>query len=294
MLDLHLHTLASDGAHSPEELLKLVQEKGLSAFGIADHNSIASLKSAFSLAKENKISFFPAVEIDTLYKDKDLHLLAYGVNFQNPDWQEWMKQISQAKNLQTQRRVQKLKELGFKIEYQELVKISQGKMPSGGDYVKALSLSPEGKNDPRVRNYIDGPRSDSPYLNFYLDWLKAGRPAFVPFEEMNCEKVIKKILELNAAPVLAHPSDTPEQYVRELKKLGLMGIEVYTSYHSRELARLWIKLAKELELLITAGSDFHGKPVKPEVEMGINCKEEKEIIERLSLAISAKRGIYLK
>jgi len=294
MLDLHLHTLASDGAHSPEELLKLVQQKGLSAFGIADHNSIASLKSAFSLAKSTGSQFFPAVEIDTLYKDRDLHLLAYGVNFQNPEWQEWMKQISQAKDLQTKRRVQKLKELGFKIEYQELMKISQSKMPSGGDYVKALSLSPEGRSDPRVRNYIDGPRSDSPYLNFYLDWLKAGKPAFVPFEEMKCEKVIKKILELKAVPVLAHPSDTPEQYVRELANLGLMGIEVYTSYHSRELAKFWIELARKLELLITAGSDFHGKPVKPEVKMGIDCKEEKEIIEGLSLAIETQGGIYLK
>jgi len=293
MIDLHIHTTASDGSHSPAEVIELVKELKLRAFGIADHNSIGSLASAFDLAQKSRLNFFPAVEFDTVYKDMDLHLLAYGIDFQHPESQSWMEFISKAKMEQTKKRVEKLQKLGFRIEYEELIKITKGKMPTGGDYVRALSSSPEGRNDPRVRNYIDGPRSNSPYLNFYLDWLKSGKPAFVPFEEMECKSVIKKARNLRAVCVLAHPSDTPLDYVRELSKIGLQGIEIYTSYHSPLLAQKWLALARELGLIITAGSDFHGKPVKPDVNMGIECKEEQEILERLAKALVESKGLHL-
>ena len=294
MIDLHIHTTASDGSHSPAEIVELVREKRLKAFAVADHNTIGSLPETFALAEKERIPCFPAAEIDTLYRDKDIHLLAYGVDFNRPEWQGWMAEIARAKLDHTRRRVDKLKELGFRIEYQDLMKITRGKMPSGGDYVKALSVTPEGRADPRVKNYIDGPRSRAYYLYFYLDWLKAGRPAYVPFEEMECGKVIETAASLNAVPVLAHPVDTPLEYVREFKDHGLAGIEVYTSYHDPELSGRWKKFARDLGLFITAGSDFHGKPVKPDVEMGIECGEELEIIERLGSAVKQANGKYLQ
>jgi hypothetical protein len=294
MIDLHIHTTASDGSHIPAEVVGLVKAKGLKIFAVADHNTIGSLKETFALAEKERIPYFPAAEIDTLYRDKDLHLLAYGVDFKRGDWRQWMDEIARAKLDQTRRRVDKLKELGFRIEYDDLMKITGGRMPSGGDYVKALCVTPEGRADPKVRNYIDGPRSRAYYLYFYLDWLKAGRPAFVPFEEMECGRVIEKVVRLNAAPVLAHPVDTPVEYVRELMDHGLAGIEVYTSYHNPERAGHWEKTARDLGLFITAGSDFHGKPVKPDVEMGIECKEEQEIIEQLGSAVRRANGKYLQ
>ena len=294
MIDLHIHTTASDGSHSPGEVVKLVKGKGLRAFAIADHNTIGSLPETYALAEKERIPYFPAAEIDTLFRDKDIHLLAYGVDFNRPEWQGWMKEISRAKLDHTRRRVDKLKELGFKIEYDDLMKITGGKMPNGGDYVKALSVTEEGRADPRVRNYIDGPRSRAYYLYFYMDWLRAGSPAFVPFEEMECGKVVEKVAALNAVPVLAHPMDTPLEYVRELMGRGLAGIEAYTSYHDSRRSDYWKKSARELGLFITAGSDFHGKPIKPDVEMGIECAEEPEIIDGLRAAIEQNKGIYLQ
>ncbi len=293
MIDLHIHTIASDGSHTPEEVGEMAREHKLLAFAVADHNSVGSLEAAFQWAEQAKLSFFPAVEIDTLYKDQDLHLLAYGIDFQDPKCRAWMDEIERAKMAQTRRRVDKLKELGFRIEYDELVRITKGKMPTGGDYVKALSATPEGRSDPRVRNYIDGPRSNSPYLNFYLDWLKSGKPAFVPFEEMECRAVMKKTRAFRAVNILAHPSNAPPDYIRELKTSGLQGIEIYTSYHSPEMARRWLEFARSQALLITAGSDFHGKPIKPDVKLGIACPEEWEILDRLRKALDQTRGGYL-
>ncbi len=293
MIDLHIHTNASDGAHSPEEIVQLVKQKGLYCFAIADHNSIGSLKRAWELAEEEGLNFLPAVEFDTFYKELDLHLLAYGIDFTNPSCSQWMEEIFEAKLRQTKKRVEKLKALGFKIDFDTLMKIAGNKQPTGGDYVRALSQDPEGRNDPRVRAYIDGERSNSPYLNFYLDWLKAGRPAFVPFEEMEITKVIKRAKALGAVLVLAHPSDTPEEYVEELAQEGLDGLEVYTSYHSSELAEKWLKIAQRLGLIPTAGSDFHGKKVKPDVELGIECAFEKEMVEKLVQRISQRRGKFI-
>jgi len=294
MIDLHIHTVASDGSDTPVEIVSQVRAKALKAFGVADHNTIGSLAETFALAQKARIPFFPASEIDTLFYDQDLHLLAYGIHFDQAECRAWMEKIKTAKLDQTRKRVDKLKELGFRIDYDELMQISRGKMPTGGDYVRALSQDPQGRQDPRVINYIDGPRSNSPYMNFYLDWLKAGKPAFVPFEEMECDKVIQKAVSLGAVPVLAHPLDTPFEYARELKDFGLAGVEVYTSYHNREKEAYWKKAARELGLFITAGSDYHGKPVKPDVKMGIDCPEQNEILTNLKQALQKSRGIFLE
>jgi 3',5'-nucleoside bisphosphate phosphatase len=294
MIDLHIHTTGSDGSHTPAEVVGLVKEKSLRVFAVADHNTIVSLDPTFALAQRDRLPYFPAAEIDTFFRDKDIHLLAYGIDFKRSEWRTWMEQIARSKLEHTRRRVEKLKALGFKIEYDDLMKITGNKMPTGGDYVKTLSLTEEGRADPRVRQYIDGPRSRAYYLYFYLDWLKAGKPAFVPFEEMECSAVIEKVVSLNAVPVIAHPTDTPLEYVRELKSHGLAGVEVYTSYHSPELSERWKKSARELGLFITAGSDFHGKPVKPDVEFGIECAEESEIIADLKAAVKNNQGIYLE
>jgi 3',5'-nucleoside bisphosphate phosphatase len=295
MIDLHIHSVASDGSYTAEGIVELVVQKGIRAFGIADHNATGSLEKAFELAMQAGLLFFPSVELDTWQKEFDPHLLAYGIDFRNEQvCGSWMKEIMEAKRAQTRRRVDKLNSLGFKIDFEELMKISGGKMPSGGCYVKALSLHPEGQSDQRVRTYIDGPRSNSPYLNFYLDWLKAGTPAFVPFEEMEITGVIAKAKKLGATLVLAHPTNLPEKYLKELIDAGLSGLEVYTSYHSPEMSRHWLQLARKYGLMITAGSDFHGEKIKPDVKLGMVCEEEKEIIENLSRAVERNGGIYHK
>ena len=132
------------------------------------------------LSEEYGIEFLPCLEFDTVYIDYDLHILGYFVDYTSPDCGAWMEEIFEAKLGQTRKRVEKLAGLGFSIDFDEVMRISEGRLPTGATYVKALSGKPENKEDPRVRAFIDGDRSDSPSVNFYLDYLKAGRPAFVP------------------------------------------------------------------------------------------------------------------
>ena len=135
-------------------------------------------------------------------------------------------------------------------------------------YLKAILSRKENQNDPRLRPYIDGTRSNSPYVNFYRDYLRGGKPAFVPMEDVSTIAAIQKIKGMGGIPILAHPSDTGEENILHLVQNGLEGLEVYSPYHNSQEQEKFRILAETNGLLITAGSDFHGKEIKPDVDLG--------------------------
>jgi predicted metal-dependent phosphoesterase TrpH len=242
---------------------------------------VESVAEGLRLSDEYGIQFLPCLEFDTVYIDYDLHILGYFVDHTSPDCGAWMEEIFEAKLGQTKIRVEKLAGLGFSIDFDEVMQISEGRLPTGATYVKALSGKPENREDPRVRAFIDGDRSDSPSVNFYLDYLKAGRPAFVPLDIQQTIETMEKIKKLGGIPIHAHPSDTPDSYIHDLVDAGLEGLEVYSSYHDNEMIEKFLKICRDRGLLVTAGSDFHGKKIKPKVFMGVEIENEREIVESL-------------
>jgi len=276
MIDLHLHTTASDGQHSAAEVVEMAGHMGLYAVSVADHNTVDAVAEAEAAAAGAGIEFAPCVELDTVWKGRDLHILGYFIDYKGSACAAYMERIFEAKLDQTRMRVSKLRELGFAVDYHELMRVSKGRLPAGKHYIAAMKARPENMNNPEFTKFVDGPRSDSPFLNFYLDWLKAGRPAFVPLEAQPAERVIEKIKELGGVPVLAHPSDTPGRDVHELIDAGLEGIEAYSSYHDRATAESFLRIAKDRGVLVTAGSDFHGIEVKRDVKLaGIPGNEDR-------------------
>jgi hypothetical protein len=275
VIDLHIHTLASDGQHTAAEVVAMGRALGLHAIAIADHNSIASVAAGEEEAARAGIGFAPCLELDTVFRGRDLHILGYFIAYDSAACRAWIEEIQREKIKQAGLRVEKLRGLGFNLEFNELMELSQGRVPTGVEYIAALKKHPENLDDGKVRAYIDGPRADSPFKNFYLDWLRAGRPAFVPLTVQPSERAIAEIKELSGIPVIAHPWDTPEEDVHELIDQGLMGIEVYTSYHDRPTTEKFLALARDRNVLITAGSDFHGKDRKPEVRLaGISGNDD--------------------
>lgn len=232
MVDLHIHTTASsDGAHTPEEIFQFALQQQLRFIAFADHNSIASVPQGMKLAKKYHINFISAIEIKTNHHDYDLHILAYGFEPSSTEFSEWLEGIEKKRWEQAIRRVEKLKKLGFTIEWEDVLKQSPKVVPTGINFLKALLSKEENSSDPRLLPYPPGGnRSNSPYLNFYLDYLRGGKPAYVSQENVESCEVISKILEFNAIPVLAHPSDTPLGFIKELVSAGLKGMEVFSSY----------------------------------------------------------------
>jgi predicted metal-dependent phosphoesterase TrpH len=282
MIDLHIHTNASsDGQHSPREIFKMARRKGLRAIAFADHNSVGNVGEGTRLAGEFKIEFISCMELNTLFNGLDLHLLAYFVDPQSLELQAWLEEIHHKKAEQARKRMEKLNELGFFFTEEDLNAFSEGCLPTGVSFLKAILSHPENRRDPRLRPYIDGDRSRSPYVNFYRDYLRGGKPAFVSMEDVSTPEAVRKIKRLGGIPILAHPSDTGEENIRALIRSGLEGLEAYSPYHTPEEQGAFRLFAETHGLLVTAGSDFHGKSVKPDVELGQVYGDHYDLMVRL-------------
>lgn len=282
MIDLHIHTTASsDGQHTPREIFEMAKKIGLEAITFADHNTVAALDEGFRLSLEFGIEFIPAIEINTVYEELDLHLLAYYVDYKDPNFIAWLDEINEEKIEQGVKRFKRLREIGFVFDLEDVEKVSKGRIPSGSTFLRAILSRKENADDQRLRPYIDGDRSDSPSLNFYLDYLRGGRPAYVPLTACDTVNGIKKIKTFGGIPILAHPSDTPVEVIRNLIKEGLAGLEVYSSRHTPEESISFMELVEKYGIIYTAGSDFHGKLIKPNVELACIKYNNYEIVQRL-------------
>jgi predicted metal-dependent phosphoesterase TrpH len=291
VIDLHIHTDASsDGQHSPREIFEMARRRGLRVIAFADHNSVVHVAEGLRLAQAFGIEFISSMELNTFHAGLDLHLLAYFLDSQNPLLQNWLKDIHEKKLAQAKQRIAKLNELGFSFTQEDLQIYSQDRIPTGASFLKAILSRTENRDDPRLQPYIRGDRSASPYVHFYRDFLRGGKPASVPMEELSTPSAIRKIRELGGVTILAHPSDTGEPILRDLVANGLEGLEVYTPYHNPEAREVFKRFAVRHGLLITAGSDFHGKTVKPDVELGaVDGGDAEELVAKLKGYHKSKR-----
>ncbi len=246
----------------------MARNKGLRAIAFADHNSVDNVEEGFRISREFAVEFISCLELNTLHNGLDLHLLAFFIDPRSPSLIDWLEKIHRKKQEQAEKRVEKLNELGFAFSWDDLRKFCGGRIPTGMSFLQAILGRQENRQDSRLRPYIDGNRSDSPYVNFYRDYLRGGKPAFAPMEDVSTIGAIGKIKDLGGTPVLAHPSDTGEENIRQLIDYGLEGLEVYSPYHDAPAQENFRAFAEKYGLLITAGSDFHGRAVKPDVELG--------------------------
>jgi predicted metal-dependent phosphoesterase TrpH len=251
MIDLHIHTTASsDGQHGPEEIFEISRGFKLEAIAFADHNSMASVGEGLRISREFGIEFLPCIEINTHYKGYDFHLLGYFIDHRDERFLRWLEGLGADKKRQIRRRVRRLRELGFTLSVGDVERLSIGREPTGVSYLNALLERKENRADPRLKAYIDGERSDSPYLNFYLDYLAGGRPASVPIRFISTPEAIQVVRSLGGITILAHPA----------------------------------------QVKVTAGSDFHGREIKPNVPLDGLRGGSYELVEKLRWAKKARDG----
>ena len=267
----------------------MARAKGLRAIAFADHNSVGHIAEGIRLAKEYAMEFFPCLELNTFHNDLDLHLLAFFIDPESPALKDWLERIQQKKEEQAEKRLGKLNELGFTLSPDDVRKFSGDRIPTGMSFLKAILSRGENRGDPRLRPYIDGDRSASPYVNFYRDYLRGGKPAFVQMEDIATVAAVAKIKKLGGIPILAHPSDTGEENIRQLIEAGLEGLEAYSPYHNAQEQEAFRSFAEQHGLLVTAGSDFHGKKIKPDVELGKVGGDHHEILRKLKDHRKGKR-----
>lgn len=287
-IDIHIHSdFSSDGQHSIDDIIKYVKDSNVDLFSITDHNTVLGVKEALKrcevVNKPNSsfVNFITGIELSTDYDQTEIHLLAYGINPDSPVLADIILEFQKNRTKQVKLRVETLKSMGMKIDFDELIEAAKGISVSGVTILNVLKKYPE--NYPFIKEYIDGDKSHSPYTNFYFDFFFRGGKAFVYVPLLDYVDIIKR-LKGEAVLVLAHPGLYPENIIDELVQYDIDGIEVYSSYHNDEKVAIFQNIAKTNSLISTSGSDFHGDKIKPGIYIGsAHAAEEKDLNKMLNL-----------
>lgn len=284
-VDFHIHSNRScDGDFSPAELVGFAREKGFRALSIADHDTVAAYPEAVELAAEAGVEMIPGIEVTTLFGGREFHLLLPFVDWTSPAVAGVIDSQTECRMGEARERVEKIGKLGFALSWEEVWEKSNGAAPLGVKIAQILLENPENEKNPALEFfYRKKNRAIAPYL-FYKEYFAEGKAAYVPKRFIDLLDVLEMASETGGVPVLAHAGAYFQQAtgedVRFLKDRGLAGMEVYTFYHTPEQVAYYRQVAEELDLVATAGSDFHGR-IKPHVAFGALREGDYGMVERL-------------
>jgi predicted metal-dependent phosphoesterase TrpH len=265
LIDLHTHSTASDGSYSPAEVVRLAKEGGLAAVALTDHDTVDGLPEAVAAGQEFGVEVIPGVEISAQFPGGTMHILGLFVDYRNGRLDERLAVLKQARIDRNPRIIAKLNGLGIPITMAQVNRISGGGQVGRPHIARALL----------EMGYIQDIQEA---FDRFLGWHK---PAYVSKFRFPPNQALAMIREAKGIPVLAHPftlglgsAYALKNLVIELKGLGLAGLEVYYSEHTPEQEAMYLKLARELDLQISGGSDFHGLN-KPEITLGSMPSQDK-------------------
>ena len=253
-VDLHLHTTFSDGNLTPTELIDLCAEKGLNTVAVTDHDSTEGIEEAFQAAEKYKdFTVIPGIELSADQPGIEVHVLWYFLDYKNNDFQNVLADFRDGRKARAMGMVQKLNDLGIKISWDQVLRISDGAAIGRPHIAQAM-----------VDNgYIEYPKQA------FDKYLGRNGLAYVSRPRLTPSGAVKLILEYSGVPVLAHPTylaqrelggeDWPviKQNIVELKKVGLVGIEVFYNDYTHEQIHELEMIASDLELIKCGGSDYH-------------------------------------
>ncbi len=284
-VDLHIHSnKSSDGDFSPFHIIQLSKENKLRAISIADHDTVAAYPEALELGEEEGIEVIPSLELTTLFDDREFHLLLPFVDWRKKIVSELIDRVAKGRIVEGKERVRKLQEIGFDINWKEVHRKSKPNPPLGVTIAQVLLEKHEKKNHPSLKKYYERKnRLFAPYF-FYRDYFTRGKTAWVPKRNLDLLEALRLAPETGAVPVLAHPGAYFQRASKDdlavMRSRGLEGLEVYTFYHDDSQIEQYKILAEELDLVPTAGSDFHGN-IKPHISFGSLKEGEYWMVEEL-------------
>lgn len=249
MIDLHIHSTASDGTFNPLEVYNKILEAGITLFSLTDHDTVAGIPEIYEVLDENKTTFIPGIEITVSRSKGECHLLGYNVDYTSGDLESLINYVQDGRAKRNRGIAELLNSKGLVVDYQELLEKS-GTKTLGRPHFAAYLKS---------KGYV---RSIQEAFDKYL---AAGRPCYLENSGIDFNEAVDTVFKAGGIPVLAHPLSLYlswgklEEQLLEWKNLGLIGIEVYhSSFRPRDSQRME-EIADRLGFLKTGGSDYHGK-----------------------------------
>lgn len=262
-IDLHIHTSASDGSFTPNEVLQLAHKLKLGAIAITDHDSVEGVKEALRIGIPGPVKFLTGVEISAkppphYNLSATFHILGYAIDIENSELNQTLLLLQHARKNRNPKILDHLRQLGMAISLEE-VKIEARNGQLGRPHIAQVMMK---------KGFVES-------INEAFDrFLGHRKPAYVDKFRISCKKAITLIKNAGGVPVLAHPyllnfsnDQTFQKLIVHMKGLGLIGIEVYYPEHSLERTNHYKSIAQHHNLIMTGGTDFHGK-LKPELQMG--------------------------
>lgn len=248
LVDLHTHSTASDGSLSPQELVRYAKKKGAAAISLTDHDTVEGLEEALAAGLEQDLEVIPGLEISAQYKGGTMHILGYYIDPSDLALNRELTRLQQARNERNPKIIEKLQALGIPITL---------------DQIKALAKGQIGR--PHIAQVLFRLGVVSSLKEAFQKYLTKGALAYVEKFRFPPQEAISLIHRAGGIAVLAHPFTLNCSSIRDLKVLvnelkskGLCGMEVFYPEHTADQTRDYLSLVRELDLLFTGGTDFHG------------------------------------
>ena len=278
LIDLHMHSNYSDGDLSPQELIRLAIDKNISTISITDHDTIAGIKKINrndSLIVESGIQIIDGIELSAKTNKGRMHILGYDINLTDETLNKKMEELKDNSINSVLSIMEQIKrDYGIKFKYEDIKNLVNLNHNLGRPDLAKLCMKYGYANT--VQDAFD---------KYLIDAYNKTRQTGKGLEYQECLELISKS---GGISVLAHPKslELPKKeflvLLREMIHYGLRGIEVYHSSHTKEEMKYYLEVANQYYLLTSGGSDFHGKTVKPDVELGSGIQNNIRI-KRLSI-----------
>jgi predicted metal-dependent phosphoesterase TrpH len=246
MIDLHLHTTASDGRLSPQDLVREAHQAGLTTISVTDHDTTAGIAAAVAEARAHGLACIPGIEITALHQGRDVHMLAYFFDPESEELGGFLKRQREDRRRRLFEMAGALDRLGVPVDpgpLREAATPGSGRAP--GRPLLAAALVRAG----HVATIAEA----------FDKFLAEGRPAYAPRQGASPAEVIALVTRARGLTSLAHPGKLRlDSLIPELAAQGLPAIEVHHSDHTPVDTARYRELADRFELLVTGGSDYHG------------------------------------
>lgn len=246
MIDLHLHTTASDGRLTPDALVDRVAAAGVRVMAVTDHDTTAAVSAVRARAATYGVEVVNGIEMTAVDGDHDVHVLGYFVDCTNAGLQAFLSAQRGARVARVEAIGARLAALGLPVDLGGLLAVSRA---DGGRSV----------GRPQVAQAMVAAGHALDTHDAFARWLGRGRPAFVPRAGVGCAEVIGAIHAAGGLASLAHPRiSVDDARLAPLCEQGLDAIEAFHPEHAPADTARYLAVAATLGLLVTGGSDFHG------------------------------------
>ncbi|MCE5250759.1 PHP domain-containing protein [bacterium] len=276
-IDLHIHTTCSDGQDTPEEIVEAYLQSGYRTIAITDHDAVEGVIRGLEAARGTSLELIPGIELSSVQDIYDIHILGYFIDYEDCEFRKRIAFFKEKRHERAEEIVKNLNYLGLDIQLETVLRIAHG-APIGRPHIAEALLSEE-----LITTYGEA----------FARYIGDQGPAYVPKYKVTPGEAIELINENGGISVLAHPGVlNRDEFIFELMEYGLTGLEAIHPLHPPEKQMYYEKLARKYGLIVTGGSDWHGKNRRKSFKELINSRRvpQKTILEMKSFLKNRKRS----